>query len=134
MKLKMQPSEGFRVIAPKISISKIIDEDITKPEHVSHYFFEVEDDSSTEDVHHSHLEESANIPPNNISEFLRLSQHVQRPSRVRTNLLVDYSKSHILTSDKYCETMDFRAARKTDAIEGAKKKTRCEYYKGENIA
>ena len=78
MKLKMQPSEGFRVIAPKISISKIIDEDITKLEHVSHYFFEIEDDSSTEDVHHSHLEESANIPPNDISEFLRLSQHVQR--------------------------------------------------------
>ena len=122
MKLKMQPSEGFRVIAPEVSISEIIDEDTTRPEHVTHYFVDVEDDSSTEDVHHSHLEESANNPPNDISEFLRLPQHVQRPLRVGTNPLVDYSKSHILTSDQYCETMDFRAARKADAIEGAKKK------------
>lgn len=122
MKFKMQPSEGFREIPPEVSISEIQDEDGTRPEHVTHYYVEVEDDSSTEDVHHSQLQESVNIPPNDISEFLRLPQHVQRPPRVRSNPLVDYSKSHILTSDQHCETMDFNAARKTDAIEGAKKK------------
>ena len=122
MKFKMQPSEGFREIPPEVSISEIMDEDATRPEHVTHYFVEVEEDSFTEDVHHSHLQESANIPPIDISEFLRLPQHVQRPPRVRTNPLVDYSKSHILTSDQHCETMEFKAARKADAIEGAKKK------------
>ena len=118
----MQPSEGFREIPRKVSISEIMDEDATRLEHVTHYYVEVEDDNSTEDVHHSQLQESANIPPIDISEFLRLPQHVQRPPRVRSNPLVDYSKSHILTSNQHCETMDFKAARKTDAIEGAKKK------------
>ena len=125
----MQPSEGFRDISPEVSISEIMDEDVSREEHVIHYYVKVEDDNFTEDVHHSQFQESANIPPIDISEFLRLPQHIQRPPRVRSNPLVDYSKSHILTSDQHCETMDFKAARKTDAIEGAKKK-RCNAHKG----
>ena len=108
----MQPSEGFREMPPEVSISEILDGDATKPEHVTHYYVEVEDDSFTEDVHHSQFQESASILPIDISEFLRLSQHVQRPPRVSSNPLVDYSKSHILTSDQHCETMNFKVARK----------------------
>ena len=111
-----------------------MNEDATRPEHVTHYYVEIKDDSSTEDVHHSQLQESANIPPIDISEFLRLLQHVQRPPPGRSNPLVNYSKSHILTSDQHCETMDFKAARKVDAMEGTKnKKRRCDAYKGEKI-
>ena len=54
-----------------------MDENATRPEHVTHYYVKVEDDSSTEDVHHSYLQESANIPPIDISEFIRILQHVQ---------------------------------------------------------
>ena len=118
----MQQSEGFREMPPEVFISEILDGDATKPEHVTHYYVEVEDDSFTEDVHHSQFQESASILPIDINEFLRLSQHVQQPPRVSSNPLVDYSKSHILTSDQHCETMNFKVARKVDAIEGAKKK------------
>ena len=54
-----------------------MDEDSTRPEYVIHYYVEVDDDSSTKYVHLSQLQESVNIPLNDISEFLIFPRHGQ---------------------------------------------------------
>ena len=88
-----------------------------------HYYVDVERDvepSSNQGCR------SENAPKTHFSDFLRLPQQDIRTPRVRSEVLIDYSKSHILALDQYlqsAEAIALKSAQAKDAAVAKKKES-----------
>ena len=91
-------------------------------EGTTHYYVDVEASSSQEQSYLVDVdgEEDLQKPlapedPTNINQFLRLPQEPPSRSNARHEPLVDYSQSHVLTSNKHVETLK-RISRNKETI------------------
>jgi hypothetical protein len=120
---KIGPSEGFIEKSLDVQINEILEEDVSSTqEDLVHYYVDVEGEESPSSQECG----SENGPQNHFSHFLRLPQQEVRPPRVRNEPLIDYSKSHILTSEQYVESAKAiaeKVAQAKDATVEKKKET-----------
>jgi hypothetical protein len=119
---KMGPSEGFIEKSLEVQIKEILEEHVPSlEENVVHYYVDVEGDvepSSSQGCG------SKNAPKTHFSDFFRLPQQEIRTPRVRSEALIDYSKSHILTSDQYLQSAEAIAMKSVQAKDAVAAKKR----------
>jgi hypothetical protein len=105
----------------EVQINEVLEDVPSFEENVAHYHVDVEEDvepSSSQGCG------SENAPETHFSDFFRLPQQDIRTPRVRFGALIDYSKSHILTSDQYLQSTEAIAVKSAQAKDAATAKKR----------
>jgi len=100
-----------------VTIQEIMEENIpSTQERMVHYYVDIEGDE--EEFFPFHKKGPSTTFSSNKSQFLQLSQHPKKPQRKINDKKprFDYSKSAMLTSDMYIESMEVIAKKKTEAL------------------
>ena len=130
---KMKPATIFTAKVPmEVQIEELIEERglPTRAEvGTTYYYVDVEVSSSQEqpcvvNVDGEEPQENTSAPANsrNFNDFLRLLQEPLRRMNAREEPIVDYSQSHILTSDQHVQSMQrIRRTKERMAKERAEK-------------
>ena len=131
---KMGPAHVFHEEVPlQVQVEEILEHGgipTMAEESTTHYFVDVDASSSQEepynvDVNDDEAPQSIGTPneeTKNFNQFLRIPQEPPRRGSTRHEALVDYSQSHILTSDEHVQNLQRISKTKENiALERAKK-------------
>jgi len=90
-------------------------QEILEEENFVHYFVDEEGESPVKDQQPATNLDHAN--ERYFSRFLRLPQQVVKPRRSIEDPRIDYSKSHVLTSNQHIQNVEVLANKKAKALE-----------------
>ena len=131
---KMEPAHVFNEEVPlEVQVEEILEHGsipTMAEESTTHYFVDVDASSSQEQPYNVDVNDdeapqrigTLNEETTNFNQFLRIPQEPPRRGSTRHEALVDYSQSHILTSDEHVQNLQRISKTKENiALERAKK-------------